>query len=201
MSLAARVGRAFARRWAKHPDECVAEAYYQLVELFTNYKHLHDHGGDKAIVMFVGRGIRTYFKGWNGKDQMAPLSGELYKPTNDISMMNYLYDIFPNEHDAFLVFDWLKNGVDLNDVEIVEPRLRRTVIRIWRQVNARLKRLEAIRASESKIRNGQSGETGDSPGEPIGEESIDCIGREWDQSQDALTGGIERGVTSKCPAV
>lgn len=202
MPLAERVGKAFARRWGKHPDECVAEAYYQLVELFENYPHLYANGGDRAIVMFVRRGIRTYFKGWNGRDATeSPVGYDQAGLSSDIGMMNYLFDIFPHENDAFQVFEWLKNGVNLMDVEIVEPRLRRTVIRIWRQVIGRVKRLEELNASQNKVRNGQDREDGDHPGERSGEEFVDCDGREWNQSQDADAPRPQGRVESKCPAI
>lgn len=185
MELAERVGRRYAKSWKRHPDECVAEAYYQLVELFTNYKHLYDHenGGPKAVVMFVRRGIKDYFR----EHRVRPLGIDYDKATltTDEEMLDYLSDVMRNDDDAHSVFRFIRDGVDIHDILVVEPRLRKAITRVWRQVIGRLGRLDANQVQRKRIENGCDSRERCGDGYPIE------LGSESDQPQDSFATGYE----------
>lgn len=144
-----RIGLKYASRNSRHPDEAVAEAYFQLTILLSEDRKLYDlsDNKDRLVGTYVKRAIMKYFERTQSRT-MTLLTDKIIRNTDE-EMIDWLSGLLPDE-DAFEVFQLLRGGVSLLEVDLVIPTLRRAAKRLKAQVAGRIRRIEALNAEGIK---------------------------------------------------
>lgn len=147
MEIAERIGLKYANRNSRHPDECVAECYYLLCELFLggDYKMYLAKPEIRTVAVYVKSRLVNYFERMarRGPD---PLIEDKVTRNTDQEMVEYLSEVLGDDDKAFQVFHYLKGGLALSEIALIEPGLRKMVGKMTREVSARIRRLESLQA-------------------------------------------------------
>lgn len=163
MVLAERIGQKYAHRNNRYVPESVAEAYFWLVSFFyVDYRLYHANPDDykRMLGMYIKRNIIRYFEK-RGYLENTPLQDKIIRNTDE-EMIDFLSEIMSDDA-AFKVFHYLRNGINLFEVELVEPNLIEICKKLRRRVNARLERIKALKAAGIKVSRDIIGDSDDLP--------------------------------------
>lgn len=201
MAMVERIGRKYASRHARHPDEAVAEAYFHLVVFFTEdirYYQANPTDYQRMLGTYVKRAVTKYFERQVRRTNEL-LVDKVVKNTDE-EMIDFLSGLIPDDK-VFEVFQLLRGGFTLYEIDMVEPLLRKAAQKVKRQVTGRIKRIEELNKAGIKttrrIEYDRSleaeEEEGGFPSDPSGElsrgtDSPNATGQS-DQPQDSPTLG------------
>jgi hypothetical protein len=144
MPMAKKIGLKYAARNTRQPDECVAECYFLVCQLFLEQKQFYDlaENKDRLVGMYVKRRLINYFEA--RQCTRLPLVDKVIRNTDE-EMIEWLSGLFPDS-EVFGVFRLLRDGVTLYDVDLIDPLLIKVAKRIRYQVSSRIKRIERLKA-------------------------------------------------------
>lgn len=150
MVMASRIGMKYASRNNRHPDEAIAEAYFHLVMFFTEdirLYHANSEDYKRILGSYIKRAVMKYFERSNR--QMNTLLVDKIVRNTDEEMIEFLSGLVTDDQ-AFQVFHYLRNGINLMEVEMVDPLLKKIVKKLRLQVAGRIRRLEELRRAGIK---------------------------------------------------
>lgn len=156
-SLAKRIALSYAsrHRGRYHPDECVAEAWFQLCILLYEKRHLYEAANEKPrmVGVFVKRRLIDYFERFGTKKKkFSARIEELEIAVNfDNEMMEYLEQVMPDDLLIFSVFKLIRGGIDFFDVSTVDPRLIQICQRLRHCVLGRIQRIKELQKAGIKV--------------------------------------------------
>lgn len=142
LDLAASIGRKYARNWGKYEPECIAEANFQLVVFFHEKLTLYNESAENKEAYLrssIRRGIHRYFQS-NARSEILKARLEKFG-LSDLEMIDWLEQFFPDCPD---IFQRLREGVDLDDLEGLQRSYRKKLKAISRKRNQRLKNFEKL---------------------------------------------------------
>lgn len=128
MEMAKRIGLKYASQYSKYPDECIAEAYYLVVDFFTNRQELFKQAGEnyrRVLGSFIKRSLGDYFQQWRNVKQLGVIEDSGSSP--DTGMLDALSGLFNNDDDASTVFKLLRGGLGYDDITTLAPHLRTAI--------------------------------------------------------------------------
>jgi hypothetical protein len=192
MKLAERIGQKYAYRNGRHVDESIAEAYFWLVSFFkeTNLYQTKPEGYEFVLGCYIKRNLIKYFERLNPK--FEPEKDKVVRNT-DAEMLDYLSTIMTDDH-AFEVFNHLRNGTPLSQVDLLDVHYRKVLKQIRLRVASRIRRLEELKSAGFPI----SREIIDACDSESEEANIDCgehgrsenpvdVARESNQHEDDVS--------------
>ena len=150
MELAKKIAYKYAKRKNVYRDEAVAEAYYQLCELFLVKIHVYLAAPcQRTVGIFVKSKMVNYFE--RSMKKMEAFEGDKINRNCDHEMIEFLSDVMGNDDEAYIVFKFMREGLNLEDIATIDPKLRKVTKKLRLQVAGRIGRLERMQAIGIKI--------------------------------------------------
>jgi hypothetical protein len=116
MHLVEITGRKYAKKHDRHPDECVAEAYFQLV-LFFEQKYLLWKSAENPIGFMrlsIARRISDYFRRQNNTSES--IGNDVAQSNSELKLIDWLQDYFPDYEN---IFNRMRDGFTLDELEML----------------------------------------------------------------------------------